>query len=42
MLKAALGSRATARPPGALPKPREGTKQEAVLNLLRRDGGATI
>jgi hypothetical protein len=30
------------RLPGASRKPREGTKQEAVLTLLRRDEGATI
>jgi hypothetical protein len=41
-LKAALGGRAPARTPGAPRKPREGTKQEAVLTLLRRDEGATI
>ncbi|MDB5412985.1 MAG: hypothetical protein JWR10_1320, partial [Rubritepida sp.] len=41
-LQAALGNRATAHPPGAPRKPREGTKQETVLNLLRRDEGATI
>jgi len=32
----------TAREPGAPRKPREGTKQEAVLALLRREEGATI
>ncbi|WP_240048405.1 DUF3489 domain-containing protein [Crenalkalicoccus roseus] len=31
-----------AREPGASRKPREGTKQEAVLALLRREEGATI
>lgn len=31
-----------AREPGAPRKPREGTKQEAVLNLLRREEGATV
>jgi hypothetical protein len=31
-----------AREPGAPRKPREGTKQEAVLALLRREEGATI
>jgi hypothetical protein len=41
-LEAALGNRAPARIPGAPRKPREGTKQEAVLTLLRRDEGATI
>jgi hypothetical protein len=41
-LKAALGNRAPARTPGAPRKPREGTKQEAVLTLLRREDGATI
>ncbi len=32
----------TPRTPGAPRKPREGTKQETVLALLRRDEGATI
>ncbi len=32
----------TPREPGAPRKPREGTKQETVLALLRRDEGATI
>ena len=41
-LKAALGGRSTAHAPGGPRKPREGTKQEAVLTLLRRDDGATI
>jgi hypothetical protein len=41
-LKAALAGRAPARTPGAPRKPREGTKQEAVLTLLRREDGATI
>ena len=41
-LKATLAGRSTARAPGGPRKPREGTKQEAVLTLLRRDGGATI
>jgi hypothetical protein len=41
-LKAALGYRAPVHVPGAPRKPREGTKQEAVLTLLRRDEGATI
>jgi hypothetical protein len=41
-LKAALPGRAPARAPGAPRKPREGTKQEAVLTLLRRGEGATI
>jgi hypothetical protein len=43
-LKAALShSRATRPPrdPSAPRHPREGTKQQAVLTLLRRDGGAT-
>jgi hypothetical protein len=31
-----------AREPGAPRKPREGTKQEAVLAMLRREEGATI
>ena len=30
------------RPEGTPRKPREGTKQQAVLGLLRRDDGATI
>jgi hypothetical protein len=42
VLKAALAGRAPLRAPGAPRKPREGTKQEAVLTLLRRDDGATI
>lgn len=41
-LKAVLVCRSAARAPGGTRKPREGTKQEAVLTLLRRDGGATI
>ncbi|WP_421989957.1 DUF3489 domain-containing protein [Roseococcus sp.] len=41
-LKAVLAGRAPARTPGAPRKPREGTKQEAVLTLLRRQEGATI
>jgi hypothetical protein len=41
-LKAALGSRSRRSAPGAQRKPREGTKQEAVLTLLRREEGATI
>jgi hypothetical protein len=32
----------TARDPGAPRKPREGTKQETVLAMLRREEGATI
>jgi hypothetical protein len=32
----------TAREPGAQRKPREGTKQETVLAMLRREEGATI
>ncbi|PWS34495.1 hypothetical protein DFH01_25505 [Falsiroseomonas bella] len=31
-----------ARDPGAPRKPREGTKQETVLSMLRREEGATI
>jgi hypothetical protein len=31
-----------ARDPGAARKPREGTKQETVLAMLRREEGATI
>ncbi|MDB5377731.1 MAG: hypothetical protein JWR00_2177 [Rubritepida sp.] len=42
VLKAALGYRAPVHVPGAPRKPREGTKQEAVLTLLRREEGATI
>jgi len=43
-LRAALAGKPsrTPREPGALRKPREGTKQETVLALLRRDEGATI
>ena len=43
-LRAALASKParTPREPGAPRKAREGTKQEAVLALLRRDAGATI
>jgi hypothetical protein len=42
-LRGALaGSTRARREPGAPRKPREGTKQEAVLALLRRDEGATI
>lgn len=42
-LRAALaGTTRTRREPGAPRKPREGTKQEAVLALLRRDEGTTI
>mgnify|MGYP002780458271 CR=1 FL=1 len=43
-LRAALAGKPPrqAREPGAPRKPREGTKQEAVLALLRRDEGATI
>ena len=41
-LKAALAGRSTAHAPGGPRKPRQGTKQEAVLTLLRRDEGATI
>ncbi len=41
-LKAALGNRAPYCTPGGPRKPREGTKQEAVLTLLRREEGATI
>ena len=39
-LRAALGQ--TARPAGQTRAPRQGTKQEAVLALLRRPEGATI
>jgi hypothetical protein len=43
-LRAALAGAAgrAGRAPGAPRQPREGTKQEAVLALLRRDEGATI
>jgi hypothetical protein len=43
-LRAALAgaSGRTKREPGAPRKPREGTKQEAVLDLLRREEGATL
>jgi hypothetical protein len=41
-LQASLTGRAPVRVPGAPRKSREGTKQEAVLTLLRRDEGATI
>jgi hypothetical protein len=41
-LKAALGRGASTPTPGAARKPREGTKQEAVLTLLRQVEGATI
>ena len=43
-LRAALGTKPSraAREPGAPHKPREGTKQEAVLAMLRRPEGATI
>jgi hypothetical protein len=43
-LRAALAGKPprAAREPGASRKPREGTKQEAVLALLRREEGATI
>jgi hypothetical protein len=43
-LRAALAGKPprAARKPGAPRKPREGTKQETVLALLRREEGATI
>jgi hypothetical protein len=43
-LRAALAGKPprTAREPGAPRKPREGTKQETVLAMLRREEGATI
>jgi hypothetical protein len=43
-LRAAVAGKPTrtAREPGAPRKPREGTKQETVLALLRRAEGATI
>jgi hypothetical protein len=41
-LKAALTRRSPPRTPGVTRKPRESTKQGAVLTMLRRDEGATI
>jgi hypothetical protein len=43
-LRAAMATKPgrTAREPGAPRKPREGTKQEAVLAMLRRADGATV
>ena len=43
-LRAAMAAKPDrpAREPGTPRKPREGTKQEAVLNLLRREEGATV
>ena len=43
-LRAALAGKPTRAPrePGAPRKPREGTKQETVLAMLRREEGATI
>ena len=43
-LRAALATKPgrPAREPGATRKPREGTKQEAVLTMLRRAEGATV
>jgi hypothetical protein len=43
-LRAALAAKPglTAREPGAARKPREGTKQQAVLAMLRRAEGATV
>ncbi|WP_421989947.1 DUF3489 domain-containing protein [Roseococcus sp.] len=41
-LKAVLSRGDYTRMPGALREPREGTKQDAVLALLRREEGATI
>ena len=43
-LRAALATKPgrQARDPGTPRRPREGTKQEAVLNLLRREEGATV
>ena len=38
----ATGAGRPARDPGAPRKPREGTKQEAVLTMLRREEGATV
>src|SRR5262249_48780223 len=42
VLQGLLAGRATAKASGAPRKPREGTKQEAVLKLLHREEGATI
>ncbi|MBW6400328.1 DUF3489 domain-containing protein [Roseomonas sp. HJA6] len=44
VLRAALAGKPprAAREPGAARRPREGTKQEAVLALLRREEGTTI
>ena len=43
-LRAALAGKPgrPAREPGAPRKPREGTKQQAVLAMLRREEGATV
>ena len=43
-LRAALAARPgrPVREPGAKRKPREGTKQQAVLTMLRRTEGATV
>jgi hypothetical protein len=43
-LRAALATKPgrPAREPGAPRKPREGTKQQAVLSMLRREEGATV
>jgi hypothetical protein len=43
-LRAAMAAKPahTAREPGAPRKPREGTKQQAVLAMLRREEGATV
>jgi len=43
-LRAALAAKLSrpARGPGAPRKPREGTKQQAVLAMLRREEGATV
>ena len=40
--QAALAGRTTWAAPNTARTPRQGTKQEAVLALLRREGGATI
>ncbi len=41
-LEASLPRERTSRAPGGLQGPRQGTKQAAVLTLLRREEGATI
>jgi hypothetical protein len=41
-LEASLPRQRTSRAPGGVQRPRQGTKQAAVLSLLRREEGATI